>query len=527
MGKLELYYNTIIHLHSGQVLHQCLARLRKIARRVLRSKYDFSMYREGQPLQLADQIDKYESCNGEDFTFINITERFDGNWEYKQLGALWSFNINYMEYLLQPSMNFATGREWIMRFISSQESNAIGMSPYCIALRSVNWIKFITQHRAELAADDLKKIETSLYSQCRILQDNLEYNLAGNHLLEDLFSLVWAGIYFGDRKMFAVAAPQLASQLKEQTLDDGANFEQSPMYHCIILDRVLDAINILQNNRRFDGQDELCSVLRDCAARMLGWLQEISYSDGTLPLFNDSAEGIAPSPEALYGYASRLGIEWSKGSSDASGYYCVDNGKFELRMDMGGIAASYIPGHSHADTFNFELRAAGRPFIADSGISTYQWCDRRQYERSTAAHNTVTVNDDNSSRVWAAFRCAQRAKVFDIRKDGNSICATHDGYSKYGTLHTRKFSWSDSSVVLTDHLSGDVCGKAYLHFAPGVEVRVEGNRATASGAEILFDSPLSVELSEGETARQYNRFEKCYILCISFKGSLKTEIAFK
>ena len=33
-------------------------------------------------------------------------------------------------------------------------------------------------------------------------------------------------------------------QLEEQILPDGAHYEQSPMYHCILLDRLLDAINI-------------------------------------------------------------------------------------------------------------------------------------------------------------------------------------------------------------------------------------------------------------------------------------------
>lgn len=524
MGKLGLYYNTIIHLRSGQVVHQCLNRLRKIVRRLLRKQYDFSLYRQGVALQLDAPIDKYESCSGDSFTFLNLSERFDGSWEYKHLGALWSFNINYMEYLLQPSMDVVTGRQWIMRFISSQTTNAIGLSPYCIALRSVNWIKFLTANRAALTAEDIATIEKSLYSQCRILQDNLEYNLAGNHLLEDFFALLWGGIYFADEKMYRIAAANLVAQLREQTLADGANFEQSPMYHCIILDRVLDAVNLLQGNARFSDTKALCDQLRHIASSMLGWLQAICYADGSFPLFNDSAEGIAPTSAMLFDYASRLGVEWQACASDASGYYCIDSANYELRVDMGGIAASYIPGHSHADTFNFELRVAGRPFIVDSGISTYQWCERRQYERSTAAHNTVTVNDENSSRVWAAFRCAQRAKVFDIKKDAASISATHDGYSKHGALHTRSFAWSDAGVAITDTLSGNACGKAYLHFAPGVDVALDGNRVVTPVAQIIFDNALSVEMSDGEVARKYNRLERNIVVSISFKGKLSSKI---
>lgn len=35
------------------------------------------------------------------------------------------------------------------------------------------------------------------------------------------------------------------------------------------------------------------------------------------------------------------------------------------------IGPDYIPGHAHADTFNYELRIDGVPFIVDTGISTY------------------------------------------------------------------------------------------------------------------------------------------------------------
>lgn len=527
MGKLELYYSTIKYLRSSQVLYQCLNRLRKILRKFLCREYDFSLYKQGVSLKLISPIEKYESCRGEEFTFLNIKEHFDGRWEYKNLGPLWNFNINYMEYLLQPSMNFEKGLQWIMRFIALQDRNRVGLSPYCIALRNVNWIKFITKNRALFVAEDLIKIETSLYSQYRILQNNLEYHLAGNHLLEDFFSLLWGGVYFDDKKMYDVAAEGLFAQLEEQTLADGANFEQSPMYHSIILDRVLDAINLLLNNHRFAGQRALCQFLYDKASVMLGWLQAVSYSDGTFPLFNDSAEGVAPTVTALYAYAMQLNVVWDRGCSSASGYYCVDNSNFELRMDVGGIAASYIPGHSHADTFNFELRIAGHPFIVDSGISTYQWCSRRQYERSTFAHNTVTVNDDDSSRVWAAFRCAQRAKVFDCKIDSCSICATHDGFSKYGTLHTRTFSWSKDGVVISDYLSGDVCGKAYLHFAPGLDVCVNGDKIITPLAELILKGSSAVELLDGEIARQYNRLEKCKIISISFKSALNCTIIIK
>lgn len=436
--------------------------------------------------------------------------------------------MNYMDYLLQPSMTVAEGKEWIFRFISSEQANRVGMAPYCISLRTVNWIKFLAANKESFNEDEKRAVDTSLYSQYRILAANLEYNLAGNHLLENVFTLLWAAYYFDDKYIFRKASRLLKRELEEQTLADGANYEQSPMYHCIILDRVLDAINLLQNNSRFPGDDGLLAFLCNKAGLMLGWLRSICYSDGSYPLFNDSANGIAPLPADLFGYASRLGLEsLAVGKPNLAGYYAVDKERYELRMDIGGITASYIPGHSHADTFNFELRVAGKPFIVDTGISNYNVCERRFYERSTAAHNTVVVGGMNSSRVWSAFRCAQRARVFDVKEGGDSLSASHDGYKKLGVTHTRSFSWNESAVVLKDTLSHDCEGVAYLHIADGAAASLSENRLSTPLADIVFNGATDIELCACKYSLEYNNFKECIVIAVKFKGELSSVVSIR
>lgn len=524
MSKLGLYFNTIKYLKAKQILFQCLYRTRRILRTALKCKHSFDYYKEGRNITLTEYIAKYESCSGDKLTFLNVSKTFDGRWEYKELGPLWTFNVNYMEYLLQPSMTLREGLQWINRFIDAQESNTIGLSQYCISLRAVNWIKFITANRDNISIEDFRRIDCSLYSQYKILLGGLEYNLAGNHLIENLFSLLWGAFYFGDDNMYNRCAEELLEQIEEQILADGANYEQSPMYHCIILDRLLDAVNLLKNNKLFEGQDELCVTLAKKATAMLGWLSAIVYSDGSFPHFNDSADGIAPTPNQLFDYADRLGIEYKKGCSNVSGYYCVDNKNYELRMDVGGIAASYIPGHSHADTFNFEVRIGGLPFIVDTGISTYQWCARRQYERSSAAHNTVVVANCDSSRVWGAFRCAQRANVFDVVCSDDWIKATHDGYARVGTLHSRRFHWENERVIIEDTLTNGAEGKFYLHIAPGISATLCEGRVVTSLADIFFEGATDISIGSCKVSSEYNNLKEATVVIVSFKGSLTTHI---
>lgn len=81
------------------------------------------------------------------------------------------------------------------------------------------------------------------------------------------------------------------SAIKEQVLSDGAHFELSPMYHCIMLGRVLDCYNLVSQNALFN--QELESFLKKKAGMMLGWLEKIVFKNGDIPLMNDAAFGIA------------------------------------------------------------------------------------------------------------------------------------------------------------------------------------------------------------------------------------------
>ena len=67
----------------------------------------------------------------------------------------------------------------------------------------------------------------------------------------------------------------------------------------------------------------------------------------------------------------------------------------------------------------------GVPLLVDTGTSGYAAGPVRSYERSTAAHNTVTVDGADSTEVWGAFRAARLARVSGIqaRADGSLLTA--------------------------------------------------------------------------------------------------------
>ena len=202
-------------------------------------------------------------------------------------------------------------------------------------------------------------------------------------------------------------------QLKEQILDDGGNFELSPMYHSIFTEDILDLINIFNC---FPDQitDEQKNILTTSMKKMIHWLDIMTHPDGEISFFNDAAIGIAPEPSEIKFYAQQLGINYEQKFSQlthlqSSGYVRISEKDATLFLDGANVGPDYLPGHAHADTLSFELSVFGERLFVNSGTSEYGNGDVRQYERSTAAHNTVVVNSQNSSEVWDGFRVARRA----------------------------------------------------------------------------------------------------------------------
>lgn len=505
MTKVIPLFHTVKFLKITQIYFRIFYFLRGKWRKITRFTYPFSKESTSYPLKLEPSLKSHPHHSDREFTFLNLTKEFDGriDWNYKNHGKLWTYNLSYFEYLTEK-----TDLALIHEFIDSMEKLKDPLEPFPISLRGINWIKFLTY----FAISD-KKIDDSLYGQYFILLDNLEYHLLGNHLLENGFSLLFGAYYFHDDTLYAKAKEILYHELEEQILDDGAHFELSPMYHQIMLYRVLDCINLVKNNS-YQSQ-ELLLLLTRKASVMLGWLENISYRDGSIPMVNDSAEKVAPSSKELSAYAQRLQLAPQILPLSESGYRKIKRDSYECLVDIGNIGPDYIPGHAHADTLHFELHLNQIPFVVDCGVSTYEVNRRRMIERSTTSHNTITVDGKNSSIVWGGFRVAQRAKIIDLYEDTNHIKATHDGYQSIGILHTRIWSFEENAILIEDTLSKEANAVARLHFHPDVSeediiIRVKSNHP------IVF--------STYSYAVQFNQLQDAICAEIPFSQNLTVEI---
>lgn len=519
--KALLILRTVVHLRPRQMWFQVYYRLYKPTLPLPCSTDAVMAAADGHWHTLP--LSKYRCWEGGlTFRFLNVADGFS-SWNDVRHGMLWAYNLNYMDWLMQDGISLTDGQNWMERFMDEMPENRVGLDPYPIALRGLNWIKFITLH-PELDAPTRARWNAALRRQYRLLERKMEYHLLGNHLLEDAFSCFVAALYFSDAGMYARASGLLLRQLREQILPDGAHYEQSAMYHCILLDRLLDCYNFSMANQRFDGQPAVQKALHACAVRMLGHLESIAYADGTIPLFNDAANSIAPTVGALRDYARRLGLAWQPVPLKECGYRRLQHGALDAVVDVGDITATYQPGHTHADTFSYELRMMGRPIVVDTGISTYDKTPRRQYERGTCAHNTVSVDGHDSSEVWGGFRVGRRAQI-KIQTDNapQYVQAEHNGFGK---TCRRTFSMRDQSFQVTDQVA--TLAESFIHLAPSESVEYASpEEVLTTHARISISPDAAVRIADDAVATEYNSLHPSKVIIITFRNCMTYSISMR
>jgi len=449
------------------------------------------------------------------YTFLNVTLDFsDGiQWSNAPASRLWFYNLHYFDFINADDIldrapaNLVVMRTWVS---ANPPVQGTGWEPYPTSLRIVNWVKwFISVQKFACDSDDDmpdvagKVLLDSLAVQIRWLAKTVEYHLLANHVFTNGKALVYAGLFFrgpeADRWL-ASGVGIVNAELQEQILDDGGHFERSPMYHHIILEDLLDLINLARATPSSIDERVLASWV-STASKMRGWAQSMIHPSGKIAFFNDAAYGIAPTLKQIDSYARRLNIPDHFPASRqeqsrllaSSGFALLRTASTQLIADVGPVGPDYQPGHAHADTLSFELAYKGETVVVNSGTSTYEMGEQRQFERSTRAHSTVEVSGNDSSEVWAGFRVARRAKPFNIQFDANErftrLSACHDGYQRLSTpvTHQRQWFLDDQKLLITDSLTADVdsaVARFYLH--PDVQILDNQYLITKAGSKIAW-----------------------------------------
>jgi uncharacterized heparinase superfamily protein len=501
IGRLVRFINTVRYLRPVQVW----------------GRLWFRLYRPRPQLSPPPPIRKAESrwhpCarassmrGADEFHFLGETRRIAtaADWNHPNWPKLWLYNAHYFDDL--TAQDAASRVSWhehlITRWIAENPpGQGNGWEPYPDSLRIVNWIKW--ERAGNRSSDEARH---SLAVQTRWLRKKLEIHLLGNHLWANAKALVFAGAHFTGPEADQWLSKGLAlirRELDEQILDDGGHFERSPMYHAIVLEDVLDLIQLDSLFPQVFAEADT-RFWRDVATRMLRWLAVMTHPDGRIALFNDAAFGIAPELETLRIHAAAMGVALESLPSDGvtaltdSGYVRLQNDAAVLIADVGDIGPDYLPGHAHADTLSFELSLHGEHVIVDAGTSRYDTSPERLWQRSTAGHNTLEIDGEDSSEVWSSFRVGRRAHVVSLSfgedEQGAWLRASQNGYRRLpgSPLHCREWRLSANQLRIDDSIEGTF-GQAIARLRIHPDYKAES--AAASSGSIVRRDPRQASIA--------------------------------
>ncbi|MEJ7617097.1 MAG: alginate lyase family protein [Pyrinomonadaceae bacterium] len=323
----------------------------------------------------------------------------------------------------------------------------------------------------------------------------------------------------------------LCAELERHVKPDGVYFEQSSYYHRYTADFYLHFYLLAQANNVAVGE-----IVREKLIALLDHLLHLTKPDGTTPLVGDDdggrlvvlderapndfratlATGAAVFSRADHKYVAedvseetlwllggdglrvfdQLGArppgEESRAFPDG-GYYVMRDGWSRtanyLLIDCGPHGV-FNCGHAHADALAFELAARGRTLLVDPGTYTYTSSPQmRDHFRSSAAHNTLTVDGVSSSLSDGPFAWKHIArtsvKEWQSERRFDYLEASHDGYSSLDApaMHTRSVLFIKGDYwIVRDRVetAGTHSYDLNFHYAAGAAPTIESDAGAAA-----------------------------------------------
>ncbi|HBG04830.1 MAG: hypothetical protein A2075_11470 [Geobacteraceae bacterium GWC2_58_44] len=352
---------------------------------------------------------------------------------------------------------------------------------------------------------DFKRLSDAAYAHAGWIEDNLSlYSSLGNHTVCESVGLLFAGAMFADtgkgKLWLERGIALLRQELARQILPDGGPLEQSLSYHRLVLDLYWLSVDFLEGNG-----------LHDCS----DWKPRLRQGEAFLAAFCDGAGRFPPLGDSDDGHALAPGLAPRREAAaheapgcrafDAAGYTLITGADgLRVSLDHGPLGMPPLNNHGHADALSLTLSLAGDDLLVDPGTYRYNGAPSfRRYFKSTAAHNTVTVDGLDQAQQETGFIWSNPYQCRVLRREqtgsGYLVEAEHDGYRRLPepVLHRRALLYAaPDAVLLRDSFSGGGEHDFALHFHlhPDAEVTRDAGWWFLRGAK----SRIRLRLLEGE-----------------------------
>ena len=417
-----------------------------------------------------------------------------------------------------------------------------------LAFRSMSWLwglhALLTDDSPAVSADDatawLVDLLVGLDRQLTHVGQNLSRYFSPNtHLTGEALALYVAGAALPELSRSArwldVGRGVLLAEIQRQIGADGGHAERSTHYHRYTLDFYLLA---LLTARRI-GDTDADAAFTDAASRAATVMQALVDDRGVMPQIGDDDGGMlwplagrdprdvrdslglaavvldrpdlspwgVPEEAFWVGWSARPDVfaeapvavlDRAAVASDVRTTVLDDTGFVTIRNEHGdhlvldaGAHGYLNGGHAHADALAVTLAIDAAPLLIDPGTATYTMDPAlRDRMRSTALHNTLTLDGRPSSIVAGPFHWRTRADAhLDVARHNGRFAwaeARHDAYP--GARHRRSVVHSiDGDWLIVDEVLGSDAHTAHVHwhFDPAwrVSCAPDGDHLVASDDE--------------------------------------------
>jgi len=368
------------------------------------------------------------------------------------------------------------------------------------------------------------------------IRRNLEFSYiaTSNHYLSDVVGLLWLGLLLPELRDAAAwrefGLDQMLREMDKQVLPDGADFEASTGYHRFVTELFLYSFLLCRANS-VEIKPRYWSRLQ----QMLSYIRAYLRPDGFAPLIGDTDGGqVLPfvrrrADDHAY-LLDILRLETQPVGSQAfphAGTYIMRHRDLYLCFNASDIGVNGRGSHGHNDVLSIEVSAGGRAIIVDPGTYVYSADLAKRHEfRSTAYHSTVQIDglEQNAIRVDTPFVIGNEAKPrvleWKTSDDFDKVVAEHYGYP---VTHRRTVTFDKRARVwvIDDEFFGDGehVYEARFHFAPGLDVRVNGASVEAGGLVVaLLNSDIEPVLENQPVSRDYGQMNNAISACWRIEG---------
>lgn len=432
-------------------------------------------------------------------------------------------------------------KEWVVQLRDWIKKNQLNTYPdekdfawkaFVVSFRLKNWSQFFNMfiNSPNFTPQFLMEFLNSYNEQADYVKAN--YTDIGNHRLYEALHELYAASNFPEFKN-AIAWRKtglevLNQEIGKQVLADGMQFELSPSYHIGAIGIFLDALKIAQFNHF---ENEFPKSYRDLSEKMVMAVVNYSFPDYSFPLYGNAfltnkeamlksyknwAE-VFPHNEVIKYFATdgKSGKKpaYLSNAMPYAGFYAFRNGWDEKSTVMQLKAGPPAFFHAHPDNGTFELWVKGRNFTPDAGSSVYgddpKTKDKKDWFRSTKAHQTLTLDDKNMVITKASQNKWKTGNDLDV------LTYTNPSYENLN--HQRTVLFIDKIWFLViDRAIGKATGNLGIHFVWREDSKPvfdqnknRVNTSYADGNNLLIQclSPNKSKLKEEESfvAYQYQK----------------------